>query len=132
LRAKPTPRPLAPKALAQRIARLSLEKKGEQVLILDLRELSAACDYFVLCTARSEQQVLAIAEHIAGKMRERGQPPWHVEGRSHRRWVLIDFVDVVGHVFHHETRDYYMLERLWGDAKVTEVKDRRPARKESA
>lgn len=110
---------------------LALEKKAEDVSILDLTGLSGACDYFVVCSAGSEQQVLAIADHIQEKFRERGQPPWHVEGRSHRRWVLLDFVDVVAHVFHRETRQYYMLERLWGDAKVTHVREpKKPRRAE--
>jgi ribosome-associated protein len=126
------PRPLKPKSLARRIALLALEKKAEEVTILDMSELSAACDYFVLCSAGSEQQVGAIAEHIERKLRERGQPPWHVEGRTQRRWVLIDFVDVVVHVFHHETRQFYMLERLWGDAKVTRVKDPASRRRPTA
>jgi len=118
-----TPRPLMPKSLARRIGLLALEKKAEDVMILDLRELSVACDYFVVCTAQSEQQVVAVADNIDSKLRERGQPPWHVEGRAGRRWVLLDFVDVVVHVFHHETRQYYMLERLWGDAPVTRVRE---------
>ena len=117
------PRPLKPKSLARKIGQLALEKKAEDVTILDLSELSAACDFFVLCTAGSEQQVFAIADHIATKLRERGQPPWHVEGRTQRRWILVDFVDVVVHVFHQETRQFYMLERLWGDAKITHVKE---------
>jgi ribosome-associated protein len=117
-----TPRPLKPKSLARRVALLALEKKAEDVLILDLSGLSVACDYFVICTAGSEQQVVAIADHIDTKLRERAQPPWHVEGKGGRRWVLLDFVDVVVHVFHHETRQYYLLERLWGDAPVTRVR----------
>ncbi len=125
------PHPLKPKSLARKIGLLALEKKAEEVTILDMSELSAACDYFVLCSAGSEQQVGAIADHIAVKLRERGQPPWHVEGRSQRRWVLIDFVDVVVHVFHHETRQFYMLERLWGDAKATRVKEPKTTRRPS-
>lgn len=125
-------RPLKPKSLARKIGLLALEKKAEEVTILDMSELSSACDYFVLCSAGSEQQVGAIAEHIASKLRERGQPPWHMEGRTQRRWILIDFVDVVVHVFHHETRQFYMLERLWGDAKVTKIKEPKPRPRPSA
>jgi len=126
-----SPRPLGQKSLARKIARLALEKKGEEVLILDLSGLSAACDYFVVCSAGSELQVQAVADHIEKKLAERGQPPWHVEGRSHRRWILLDFVDVVVHVFHRETRQYYLLEKLWGDAEVTEVREpKRRARAE--
>jgi ribosome-associated protein len=123
---------LRPKSLARRIAVLALEKKGEEIAILDLTGLSAACDYFVVCSAGSEQQVQAIADHIQATFAERGQPPWHVEGRSHRRWVLLDFVDVVAHVFHKETRQYYLLERLWGDAKVTHVREPKQRRRSEA
>lgn len=122
-------RPLGPKGLARRAATLALEKKATEILILDLTSLSAACDYFVVCSAASELQAQAVADHIEAKLRERGQPPWHVEGKSHRHWILLDFVDVVVHVFHHETRRYYMLERLWGDAKVTHVREPRPRRR---
>lgn len=123
------PQSLRPKSLAKRISDLALEKKGADVVILDLKDLSAACDYFVVCSGGSEQQVIAISDHIEMKMRERGQGPWHVEGRSHRRWILLDFVDVVVHVFHHETRQYYMLEKLWGDAKQTLVEDKKQTRR---
>jgi ribosome-associated protein len=126
------PRPLTPKSLARRVGLLAIEKKAEDVTILDMSELSTACDYFVLCSADSEQQVAAIAAHIETKLRERGQPPWHVEGRTQRRWILIDFVDVVVHVFHQETRQFYMLERLWGDAKATRVQDPKARRRPSA
>lgn len=124
-------RPLKPKTLARRIGLLAIEKKAEEVTILDMSELSSACDYFVLCSAASEQQVAAIADHIESKLRERGQPPWHVEGRTQRRWILIDFVDVVVHVFHQETRQFYMLERLWGDAKATRIRDPKVRRRPS-
>lgn len=102
--------------LALRAVQLAREKKGEDLVLLDLRELDAVSDYFLLVTALSETQVRAIAEHIREKLVEEGSRPWHVEGMEHRRWVLLDFVDVVVHVFHPETRQYYLLERLWGDA----------------
>ncbi|HKA23817.1 MAG TPA: ribosome silencing factor [Candidatus Eisenbacteria bacterium] len=102
--------------LALRAVQLAREKKGEDLVLLDLRELSSVADYFLLVTALSETQVRAIAEHIWEKMGQEGSRPWHVEGMEHRRWVLLDFVDVVVHVFHPETRQYYLLERLWGDA----------------
>ncbi|MCA9755077.1 MAG: ribosome silencing factor [Candidatus Eisenbacteria bacterium] len=108
--------------LARRIADLMLEKAATDVLVLDLRTLSSACDYFVICTAASEPQVKAIAEHVEETVKkELGEGPWHIEGRSQRRWVLLDFVHVVAHVFHKEARDYYLLERLWSDAPQEEV-----------
>ena len=107
--------------LALRAAQLAREKKGEDLVLLDLRELSSVADYFLLVTALSETQVRAIAEHIWETMQKEGSRPWHVEGMEHRRWVLIDFVDVVVHVFHPETRQYYLLERLWGDAARVDI-----------
>ena len=109
--------------LAERAAHLALEKKASDILILDVRGLTSAADHFVICSADSETQVKAIAENVAEKMREEGDKPWHVEGLESRRWVLIDFVDVVVHVFYSETRQFYGLENLWGDAPMTRVED---------
>ncbi|HEV8480873.1 MAG TPA: ribosome silencing factor [Candidatus Eisenbacteria bacterium] len=107
--------------MALRAAQLAREKKGEDLVLLDLRGLSSVADYFLLVTALSETQVRAIAEHVRETMQKEGSRPWHVEGMEHRRWVLIDFVDVVVHVFHPETRQYYLLERLWGDAARVDI-----------
>jgi ribosome-associated protein len=106
--------------LARQIAGLMLEKAATDVLVLDLRGLSSACDFFVVCTAASEPQVKAIADHVDETLRKAGAGPWHVEGRNQRRWILLDFVHVVAHVFHKEARDYYLLERLWSDAPKEE------------
>ena len=113
----------APRALetARAAARLALEKKAEDVQILSLGELSSVCDYFVLASGRSETQVRAIAERIEEGLAELGTRAWHREGYAGRRWILLDFVDTVVHVFHRETREYYMLERLWGDASVETI-----------
>ena len=106
----------AGRELALRAAQLARDKKGEDIVLLDLRALAAVADYFLLVTGLSETQVKAIADHIWETLDPEGSRPWHVEGMEHRRWVLIDYVDVVVHVFHPETREYYLLERLWGDA----------------
>ena len=83
---------------------------------------------FVVVSAGSEVQARAIADSIEEKLEEeRGTRPWHVEGKSGGRWILLDYVDVVVHVFHERTREYYLLERLWGDAKRIEIADARPA-----
>ena len=108
--------------LADRIASLALEKKAREIVILDLRKLTSAADAFVLCTGDSETQVKAIADHIVEKLGAAGNKAWHVEGEAGRRWVL-DFVDVVVHVFHRETRAFYSLETLWGDAPATRIDD---------
>lgn len=114
---------LEPHDLATRAARFALEKKARNVVILDLREFDYLCDYFVVLDGESEPQVKAIAESIESGLKELGETPWHVEGLAGRRWILLDFVDVVIHVFHSETRELYMLERLWGDAPLEAVDD---------
>jgi ribosome-associated protein len=91
------------------------------VLVLDLRNVSAVADYFVICSGTSDVQVKAIADAVVEDLKERGVIAWHTEGYAARRWVLIDFVDVVVHVFHAKAREYYMLENLWSDAKRIRV-----------
>jgi ribosome-associated protein len=102
-------------------AAAAVAKKARDLVALDLRELHAVCDYFLLCSASSEVQVKAVAESIEDALRERGARPWHVEGLEGRRWVLLDYVDVVVHVFHERTREYYLLDRLWGDARSVDL-----------
>ena len=115
-------------ALAQAAVSACLAKKATNPVLLDLRELEAVSDFFVVVSAASEVQVKAIADHVEDVLREQfGVKPWHVEGLDGRRWVLLDYVDVVVHVFHEKTREYYLLERLWGDARRIEVADDRPA-----
>ncbi len=112
----PANRSLPSHELAEKAARLALEKKGKHVVIMDLREQSSVCDYFVLVSGESEPQVKAIAERVEAGLKEDGESPWHVEGLKGKTWLLLDYVHVVVHVFHERTREIYMLERLWGDA----------------
>lgn len=115
-------------ALARLAVEACLEKKATDPVLLDLRDLQAVSDYFVIVSAASEVQAKAIADHVEERLREdRAARPWHVEGLEGRRWVLLDYVDVVVHVFHEKTREYYLLERLWGDAKRIGLADDRPA-----
>jgi ribosome-associated protein len=109
--------------LAQAAARLTLGKRAEDVIILDLRELDAICDYFVLATGHSEVQVRAIADAVEEGMSVHGAKPWHSEGYEARRWILLDYVDVVVHVFHAKAREYYLLDKLWGDARREVITD---------
>ena len=111
------------KDLARQAARLTLTKRAEDVLILDLRELDGVCDYFVLATGQSEVQTRAIADAVDEGMRAHGIRPWHVEGYEARRWILLDYVDFVVHVFHARAREYYLLDKLWGDAHRETVAD---------
>lgn len=117
---------MAPKALARTCCKLALDKRAEDVIIIDLRKLSAPTDYFVICSGAADRQVKAIADNILEGTVEKGVKPWHVEGYGALKWVLIDYVDVVVHVFHKETREFYSLETLWGDAPMEEIKAKKP------
>ena len=100
-----------------------LEKKAEDVVIMDMREVkTAVADYFVICSGNSDTQIDAISESIEEHVRKAStQKPWKREGRAHREWILIDYVDVVVHVFNKEKRKFYGLEELWGDAKIQQI-----------
>ncbi|MDQ0416210.1 ribosome-associated protein [Croceifilum oryzae] len=102
--------------LAQLAATVAEEKKAHGVTILDIRGLSVFADYFVVCHGNSQTQVQAIVTGIKEKMNEEGIQIRGVEGFQDARWVLVDLGDVVVHVFHRDERDFYDLERLWGDA----------------
>lgn len=99
-----------------RATELALERKAQDVVALDLRGISSAADFFVIASGTSDVQVKAIAEHITEELRKEGSRPDHVEGLTGGRWVLLDYVDFVVHVFHPQTRGFYQLETLWGDA----------------
>jgi ribosome-associated protein len=101
-------------------AEAAASKKAEQMVGLDLEGLEGVTDYFLICSGASEPQVKAIAEAVEDKLRALGARPWHVEAQS-RRWILLDYVNVVVHVFHEKTREYYLLERLWGDARSVDL-----------
>lgn len=99
-----------------RAAEFALELKAQDVVILDLRGISTATDYFVIAGGTSDVQVKAIANHIVNELKKEGVRPQHVEGLRGGRWVLVDYVDFVVHVFHPQARSFYQLETLWGDA----------------
>lgn len=112
------------RTLARTIADLALSKKAADVTIMDLKKLGTVADFFVVCSADSDTQVKAIATAIQDGTEHRGVRPWHTEGLRALSWVVLDYVDVVVHVFHKEARSFYRLERLWADAKMTVVGDR--------
>ncbi len=97
--------------------------KGNDISILDLREIeNTVCDYFVICSGTSNTQVNAIVNSIQKVVsKEAHDKPWHVEGADNAEWVLMDYVNVVVHVFQKHTREFYDIEGLWGDAKVTTI-----------
>lgn len=107
--------------LLRAAAEAAAGKKASDLVGLDLSDLDGVADFFLICSGASEPQVKAIAEAVEEKLRAIGARPWHVEGREGRRWVLLDYVDVVVHVFHEKTREYYLLERLWGDARSVDL-----------
>ncbi len=97
--------------------------KGKEINILDLRDIeNTVCDYFIVCEGTSNTQVNAIVNSIQKKVsKQLKDNPWHVEGADNAEWVLIDYVNVVVHVFQKHVRDYYDIESLWGDAKTTVI-----------
>ena len=98
--------------------------KGQNINILDLREIeNTVCDYFIICEGTSNTQVNAIVNSIRKKVsKELKDKPWHIEGSDNAEWVLMDYVNIVVHVFQKHIREYYDIESLWGDAVTTEVK----------
>lgn len=97
--------------------------KGQQINILDLRKIdNTVCDYFIICEGTSNTQVNAIVNSIQKKVsKEIKDKPWHVEGTANAEWVLLDYINVVVHVFQKHIREYYDIESLWGDAVATEI-----------
>jgi ribosome-associated protein len=102
--------------LAKEGVAAALDKKAGDLLVLNLSGLTSIADYFVICSASSERQALAIADAIEERLAARGRRPISREGRPSARWILLDYGDVLFHVFQQEARRFYALERLWGDA----------------
>jgi ribosome-associated protein len=102
--------------IARRVAKAADEKKAFDILILDLRSLTSIADYFVICSGSSTTQVGAITDGIGEALAHIGVHPSHIEGETEAKWILMDYGDVVVHIFEDQTRAYYVLERLWGDA----------------
>lgn len=99
------------------------EKKASDIVILDLRQLNnAIADFFVICSGSSDKQIDAITDAIDEQVhKELKENPWHIEGKNNKEWMLLDYISVVAHVFRKDRREFYALEKLWGDAEVTEV-----------
>ena len=114
---------LSPLALARKAGQLALSKNGFDVKILKLKSLSSVCDYFVIASGEADVHVNAIADAVEDGLFKEGIKPAHKEGKSAGNWVLLDYIDVVVHVFYEPTRQFYSLEKLWGDAPVENIKD---------
>jgi ribosome-associated protein len=113
-----TPKDVAPRAMADVVVDAASEKKAEDILVLNVSEVTTIADLFVIVSGRGERQVQAIADEIVEKAKAAGRQPVGIEGYSAGRWILIDLGDVVVHAFVPEEREIYRLERLWGDAPV--------------
>jgi ribosome-associated protein len=106
--------------------RAAVDKKAVDVVVLDLRNTPAFTDHFVLCSGLNQRQVKAIADAIEETLRASKVRPAHIEGYDRAEWVLMDFFTFIVHIFTPQTREFYSLERLWGDAERIEIKDSEP------
>ncbi len=109
------------KNLAETITKIIHNKKGSNIVLLDLRKISSMVDYFIIVTATSNVHAKAIVDDISIKLKKKGIEKWHIEGYSFGHWILLDYVDVVVHIFLAEERLYYNLESLWGDAPTVKI-----------
>jgi ribosome-associated protein len=101
------------------------EKKAADIMVMDLRKVkNAVADFFVICSGGSDKQLDAIAESVDQEVYKAvKENPWHVEGKSNKEWMLLDYFDVVAHIFRKDRRDFFALEKLWGDAKIIEIEE---------
>lgn len=109
---------------ARRIAHLAAEKKGESIVLLEIREVSPVCDWLVIVSASSSRRIKAIANSVQEGMAKEKVHPLHVEGKNNPYWTLLDYGDVVVHVFNEDIREFYGLERLWSDAPRERFEDK--------
>ncbi len=111
--------------LADIVVRGMQEKKASDIVVLNLKELkNAVADYFIICSANSDTQIDAVARSVEDEVEKlTGEYPWQTEGRTNREWVLLDYVDVVVHVFLRDRRKFYALEELWGDAQISHIEE---------
>jgi ribosome-associated protein len=118
------------RALAIEAARIAHDDNAEDILVLDLRGISPVTEYFVIATGTSDRQLRAVADEIRQHAKAGGQPVWHVAGRDSGDWIVMDFVDVVVHLFEASKRSFYDLELIWGEAP--HVRWERAARRASS
>jgi ribosome-associated protein len=111
--------------LADIVVRGMQDKKASDIVVMNLKDLkNSIADYFIICSANSDTQIDAIARSVEEEVEKAsGENPWQTEGRTNREWVLLDYVDVVVHIFLRDRRQFYALEELWGDAEISYVED---------
>jgi len=116
---------VSPEKLSELMVLGMQEKKASDIVVLDLRKVkNAVADFFIICSGNSDRQVDSISESIEEYVYKNiKENPWHAEGKTNKEWILLDYIDVVAHIFKHEKREFYALESLWGDAQTTMVQE---------
>jgi len=110
--------------LIDTITEALLEKKAKDIVLLDVRDLTTLTDYFIVCHGTSETQISALAGSVTEKTKKQiGESVWKQEGMEARRWIILDYVNIVVHIFNEEKREFYGIERMWSDAAITEIED---------
>jgi ribosome-associated protein len=111
--------------LSDAIVKGMQEKKAADIVVLDLRKVkNAVADFFVICSGNSDKQLDAIADSVDEEVyKALKENPWHTEGKNNKEWMLLDYINVVAHVFRKDRREFYALERLWGDADIREIEN---------
>ncbi len=111
--------------LSQLVVKGMQEKKASNVVVMDLRKVkNAVADFFVICSGNSDKQLDAITDSISDEVyKGLKEDPWHAEGKNNKEWMLLDYTNVVAHIFKKDRRSFYALEKLWGDAEITEIED---------
>ena len=117
------PAELTPDKLSELVVQGMSDKKGLDIVVLNLRNVkNAVADYFIICSGNSDTQIDAISDSVEEVVYKKvRQSPWKKEGKQNKEWILLDYVDVVAHIFKKDRRDFYSLEELWGDAEITHV-----------
>jgi ribosome-associated protein len=115
---------LSARDIALAAGEIAIRKKASDVQVLDLRELTSVTDYFVICSGDLDVHVRAISDAIVEGLEKKKIKVWHVEGYSALKWVLLDYVDIVVHVFDRQVRQFYGLQRLWGDAPTEQLNEK--------
>ena len=110
--------------LVEHINEALLEKKAEHIKVLDVRNLTTLADYFIVCQGNSDTQIKALSDHVLETVKKQTpEQVWRKEGLDSKKWVVLDYVNVVVHIFDEQTRQFYGLENMWNDASITAIKD---------
>ena len=111
------------KNITNKIVDCLLDKKAIEINVIDVKKLTSLTDTFIVCSSESDPQTKAIMNHITDTLSADKIKPLHIEGYENLKWILIDYADIVINIFNKKTREYYNIERLWGDAKITKIKE---------